>query len=420
MTSPPDLVPTPPDLVPTNEGLDAMTISTASTAALAGTWAPTADLTTAAAWYGQHDGAVPLGDSGKVLLAGGADAASNPLGLAYFIDSKAQNPSWQPAGTLHTPRRLHSITLLANGKVLVAGGLGSSSASGPALRGAEVYDPEHNTWDTTGELVTARWGHSATLLPDGKVLVAGGTAVRSGQTTKALTSAELYDPAARTWSEITAMTDARTGHVALPLKGGKVLVIGGSAPVGTPDDPALAFCELYDSKTGWTPTGSLFKARRHHRAALLSDTAVLVTGGAAPGASPDGPFDPFSQRTAERFDLTAGTWTALPDMPSGRAFHRALPLGQGKVLIAGGTATDRDESGYRSALVYDDAARTSSDGPWTPAAGLGTGRWAFAAAVLPDGRVLVTGGVARSGLAAADPSVTELTQSTEIFTGSGS
>jgi Kelch motif/Galactose oxidase, central domain len=394
----------------THEGLDVMT---SSTVAAIGAWTATDALPTAAARYGQHDSAVLL-DSGRVLVAGGADGASAALAQTAVYDPAAG--TWKPGGTLHAPRRLHTMTRLADGTVLAAGGLGGSSATGPGLAAAELFDPATGAWTATGKMTEPRWGHSAALLPDGSVLVAGGTAVRFGQTTKALRSAERYDPDTGKWTAVADMTDARSDHTAVPLTGGAVLVCGGTAPAGTADDPALAFCELYDSDTGtWTPTGSLLHGRRHHQATLLSATTVLITGGTAPGAGGDGPFDPFSQRTAERYDLSTGTWTAVRDMPSGRAFHRAVPLDDGKVLVIGGTASDRDEAGYRSAVVFDASANR-----WTAAAGLDNGRWAFAAAVLPDGRVLVAGGVVRSGLAAADPAVTELTPSAEIFTGSGS
>jgi hypothetical protein len=142
---------------------------------------------------------------------------------------------------------------------------------------------------------------------------------------------------------------------------------------------------------------------------------VLVTGGSAPGAPGDGTFDPFSRRTAERFDLVTGQWSAAQDMPAGRCAHRAFAIGTGKVVVVGGTGGEADDTGYRSAVLYDSVADT-----WTAVAGLGTGRGSFAAAALSGNRVFVAGGVVRSGLAAADPTVTELTLTAEIFTpGSG-
>jgi hypothetical protein len=137
---------------------------------------------------------------------------------------------------------------------------------------------------------------------------------------------------------------------------------------------------------------------------------VLVTGGTAPGSPGTTPFDPFSQRTVELFDLATGGWTAKAAMPSGRALHRAVRLPGDRLMVVGGAAGDRDDAGFRSALGYDTAADE-----WVPTAGLTTGRWSFAATALADDRVLVAGGVARTGLAAADPAVTELVATTELF-----
>jgi hypothetical protein len=385
---------------------------TAITSAATGSWTTTADLPTPGSWAGQHDGPVPLGD-GSVLVAGGADAAAAPLARAarYHPDTG----TWTATGALHTARRLHTMTLLSDGKVLVAGGTGVGGAQfpPPALAAAEVYDPTAGTWTGTGNLHTARFGHSAALLADGSVLVAGGSAVRSGQSLTALRSAERWDPGTGTWTEVGPMTDARTGHPAVVLGTGKVLVAGGSVPTGRDTDAALAFCELYDPATGsWAPTGSLTVPRARHQATPVG-TAVLVTGGTAPGPGGDGTFDPFARTSAELFNPATGAWTAAQPMPAGRELHRAIPLGAGRVLLAGGTDGVRNAVGYESALVYD-----SAGGIWSPAAGLATGRWSFAAVALADGRVVVTGGVARTGLAAGGESA-ELAGSTEVFTAAG-
>lgn len=370
-----------------------------------GTWTPAGVLPTPAAWYGQHDGPVLL-ESGDVVVAGGADAAGRSVRDTAVFDT--EHDEWHPAnGTLHTPRRLHSLTRLADGRVLAAGGLNGSAD----LSSAELFDPATGQWTTTGSLDTGRWGHSATLLPDGSVLVAGGSAARSGGGATALRSAERFDPDHGEWHSAPAMTDARTAHTAVQLATGVILVVGGVAPVGAADDPALAFCELYDpDRDRWTTTGSLSRGRRHHRATLLSGGAVLVTGGTAPGSPGTAPFDPFSQRTVERFDPATGVWTPVAPMPSGRAFHRAVALPDNQLLVVGGAASDRDESGFRSALGYD-----ANDNEWAPVPGLAEGRWSFAALALADDRVLVAGGVARSGLAAADPDTTELLATTEVF-----
>ncbi|MEV6849092.1 kelch repeat-containing protein [Actinoplanes sp. NPDC051411] len=385
-----------------------MTTTTAGPAT--GSWARTPDLFAAARWDGQHDGAVTVEDAGTVLVAGGADASGKAVKQSAYYDPA--DAKWHAAGALDTARRLHTITPIGNGAALVTGGLG---VDGTPLDTVELYDPKNHSWTRlTPTMGQARWGHSAVLLPGGTVLVAGGSAIRTGSTVHALRSAEIFHPDDHdTWTAAADLTDARTGHTAIVLHGGVVLVCGGSAPVGTAEDPALAFCELYDG-TKWTPTGSLRHARRHHQATRLTDKTVLITGGLAPGAPAGGPFDPFSQRTAERFNLDTGAWTAASDMPSGRALHRAVALGDATVLVVGGAAGDRDEAGYRSAVLYDPGTTPGTDS-WTPVAGLGEGRYAFAAA-RSAGNVLVASGVSRSGLAAADPDVTELTGTAELFT----
>ena len=384
---------------------------TSPTLAATGQWTTTDDLPSASSWYGQHDGPVVLA-SGKVLVAGGADGASAALAAAALYDPVAK--TWAATGSLKTPRRLHTLTLLDGGKVLATGGVsGSAQFPAPGLAAAEIYDPATGQWTVTGSLHGARWGHAAVLLQSKKVLVTGGTTMRSGQSLKALRTAEIFDPATGTWTEATPMTDARSGHSCVVLSNGKALVAGGSVPIARDNDAALAYCELYDpSGTGgtWTPTGDLLVPRSGHQSTLLTDGSVLATGGSAPGGPGDGTFDPFSRATAELYSPTTGAWTAVPKMPAGRTLHRAVLLSPGKVLVIGGTDAPRDGVGYASAHIFDAASKT-----WSAAGGLATGRWAFAAVPLPGGKVLVTGGVVRSGQAAADPAATELTASTEVF-----
>ena len=147
-------------------------------------------------------------------------------------------------GSLTTARRQHTATMLPNGKVLVVGGQNDQGR----LATTELYDPASGLWTTTGPLNNARYKHTATLLPNGKVLVAGGTG-SSG----VLSSAELYDPATGTWTVTGSMTAARQWHTATLLPNGKVLVAGGTGSGG-----ALSSAELYDPTTGtWTATGVL-------------------------------------------------------------------------------------------------------------------------------------------------------------------
>ncbi|RSM57548.1 Kelch-like protein 17 [Amycolatopsis sp. WAC 01376] len=365
----------------------------------------------AVTWAGQHDGPILLEGGKKALFAGGSDALSAGVKQSAVFDF--DTTKWSDPLTLGTARQLHALTPLPGGKALATGGI--SAEGGPALATAELFDPETGKWTPVATpMKTARWGHSAVLV-GGKVLVAGGSTLRPDGKAVALRSAELFDPAGTgSWATAGEMTDARTGHIAVVL-GKKVLVCGGSVPVGTAEDPALAFCELYDSEAApgtspWSPAATMRHPRSGHTATALSATSVLVTGGKAPGVTGDGAFDPFARATAEVFDLigAGGSWKDAKPLPGGRAFHRAVAVDGGAVVVIGGADDLANEAGYRSALRY-------AAGEWKPLPGLVEGRWGFAA-VAAGNTVLVVGGVARSGQAAAGQK-TELTKSSEKFGG---
>src|SRR6266550_2999128 len=167
-------------------------------------------------------------------------------------------------GSLNIARESHTATLLPNGKVLVAGGRTGAGV----LSSAELYDPASGTWSATGSLNTARRFHTATLLPNGKVLVAGGAI---------LPSEELYDPASGAWSPTGSLITGRCRHTATLLPNGKVLVAGGQGTGGV----ILSSAEVYDPASGtWSATGSLNTARWFHTATLLPNGKMLVAGGA--------------------------------------------------------------------------------------------------------------------------------------------
>ncbi len=171
-----------------------------------------------------------------MLVAGGI----NIDGSSSISNAELYDPAigtWTATGSL-TARSFHSATLLPNGKVLVAGGWGSSGR----LASAQLYDPVAGTWAVTGSLVTAHDSCTATLLPNGKVLVEGGYG------TGYLAIAELYDPATGTWAPTNSLATARSDHTATLLRNGKVLVAGGYK---TPTGP-LASTEFYDTGLGFS------------------------------------------------------------------------------------------------------------------------------------------------------------------------
>src|SRR5437588_742379 len=202
-----------------------------------------------------------------VGLISGATLALKPARLA---SAQAVPPSWSFTGNLNAGRDSHTATLLPNGKVLVAGGVGG----GAVLNSAELYDPVTGTWSNTGKLNSGRYSHTATLLSNGKVLIARG----GGGDHTYLSSAEVYDLATGTWGCTGTTNRARADHIAMLLPNGKVMVAGGAINCG--NYCSIHSAELYDPATGsWSLTGNLNDARALHTVTLLSNGKVLIAGG---------------------------------------------------------------------------------------------------------------------------------------------
>src|SRR5262249_37285239 len=235
--------------------------------------------------------------------------------------------TWTVTGSLSTARYPHTATLLSNGMVLVAGGIASASA--------ELYDPASGTWTVTGSLNTARVDHTATLLPNGMVLVAGGF----DTTFIASASAELYDPASGTWAATGNLNAARAFHTATLLPNGMVLVTGGEdGPTFTTFTPSdiLSFAELYDPASGtWTFMGSLNSRRADHTATLLPNGMVLVAAGVSL-------IDLLTR--AEPYHPACGTWTIPGSLNTARWRHTATLLPDGMVLVAAGESSNSNAS----------------------------------------------------------------------------
>ena len=286
--------------------------------------------------------------SGKVLIAGGYFLRSGtPLAGAELYDPATG--SFTQTGSLGVPRWLHTATLLPNGTVLIAGG------NSPNLATAMLYDPATRTFTATGSMGTARREHSATLLPGGKVLIAGGfldtRIAENSYYVNALASAELFDPATGTFIPTGSMGAARQRHTATLLPSGKVLIAGPEMFVAGGNPTA----ELYDPVTGtFAATGSMLDTPPAtltpglgHTATLLPSGKVLIAGGTYPPAT-----------SAELYDPVTGTFAATGSMSATRDSHTATLLPSGKVLIAGGAD---DQNVPATAEVYDPATGTFTE-----------------------------------------------------------
>ena len=217
--------------------------------------------------------------NGKVLVAGGdTGGLYSDTRSAELYDSATG--LWTNTGFLNVARHAHTATLLPSGKVLVTGGSGSLYV-GDGLSSAELYDSVSQGWTHTYPMSTNRVFHTATLLADGRVLIAGGLAYLNDFGNHTIySSAEIYNPATEIWTPTSPMNVARFGHAATLLPNGKVLVTGGEAYDGTNQHYAIFSAELYDSATGiWTQVGAMNDAREYHTATLLTNGVVLLAGG---------------------------------------------------------------------------------------------------------------------------------------------
>jgi hypothetical protein len=309
-------------------------------------------------------------EDGRVLVAGGVLTSGALADRAETYDPTSGPPGTWPYQTMDAPHAYHTATLLPDGDVLIVGGGGAGSVedgdvTGGGSAGATLYDPATSLWRSIVPMSTPRVDHTATLLDSGQVLVTGGSDDAS---------AELYDPGLGGWILVPSMNVARRGHAAASLPGGQILVSGGTGP------PSLSTAELYDPTAHqWARAPPMSVPCMFHAAALLDSGKVLVTG----GLETSGPVTALP--TAQVYDLTANTWTSTASgMSFARASHTETRLQNGTVLVAGGNAA----LGIPTATseVYDPGA-----GTWTTA-WMSVTRAHHTATLLDSGQVLVAGG----------------------------
>lgn len=325
--------------------------------------------------------AAVLTPDGRVLLVGAniADEA-----VAQVFDPSSETFAATGAPTTFTPGS-HSLTLLRNGRVLVYGGCPCFSVGGPIFSSnlAELWDATlaggTGAFQATGNGTLGRLGHTATLLPDGNVLILGALDATGAS------SAELYNPATGTFSAVAeSLTAARSGHTATLLPNGNVLIIGGEQ----------ASAELYlagssAQRTSFENGPTMTTGRTEHTETTLNDGRVLFAGGEL--------FSLGVTQSAEIFDEATQSFADGGAMQVVRRRHTATLLQDGRVLLTGGSDGTTPLS---SAELW---SATGSSGTFTMAAALSTARENHTATVMADGRVLITGGTnASGGLASAE------------------
>jgi WD40 repeat protein len=322
---------------------------------------------------------VQEGAAGGAITADGQYTAPSAPGLFHVVATSELDatktvvvnvtvtPSgFRPTGDMTIGRTGHTATLLPNGKVLVAGGDSCYYsfyyyADECAMDSAEIYDPVAGTFIATGKMAVKRLFHTATLLSNGKVLVTGGGDA----------SAELYDPATGKFTATGSMSVGRGSHTATLLASGQVLIVGGTSVSGQ-----LSTAELYDPTSGhFTPTGSMIAPRASPTATRLADGRVLVVGGSNANTN---------EKTAELYDPATGIFSLVGSMTDARSGHTATRLQNSSVLVTGGAD---GTSVLSSAELFDSTTHV-----FTLTGHMMTARVAHFAVLLADGSVLVAGG----------------------------
>ncbi|MBK8688061.1 MAG: hypothetical protein IPN24_06355 [Betaproteobacteria bacterium] len=294
---------------------------------------------------------------GRVMLAGGLGSTIAVSSSAVVYDPVAD--AWSIGPSLAAARLDFPLVRLLSGRLLaISGYVPSGGAYEPT---AESYDPLTNAWGAAGSLSTPRRFHTATVLHDGRVLVTGG----AGGVSLAMSSAEVYTPATNGWSSAAPMLAAREQHSATLLASGKVLVVGGGTYTG---GAALAGAEVYDPQTNtWSPTAPLPVATGSGSAATLADGRVLAL-------------------EAMPRDAT-NAWTAGPPLllPRSRATATALT---GCAVLAGGGFVPFPTGSVGNVEAFE----TRADA-WTAVGVLPEGRSGGSMIRLQGGDVLIAGGL---------------------------
>jgi hypothetical protein len=296
----------------------------------------------------------------------------------------------RPVGAMSEERFGHAATLLRDGRVLVTGGWwGDVRKSRASAATTEIYDPATERWSRAASMQLPHAYHTATLLADGRVLVVGGNAVSS-----VAPSAEVYDPVTDTWRATPDPAHAYHHHSATLLADGRVLVAGGNGPIVNPQFPptsggAQDVAEVYDpAGDRWSPAGHLQIARKGHGAARLPDGRVMILGGTEGGGEPGGTGNKtwvtVPLATTELYDPATNRWEPGPPAPA-KGGSSVATLADGRLLLSSDKFT----------ALFDPATRAWRD--------FGAGRGIVLGSALASGLVLVAepdtpqGGFSTSG-----------------------
>ena len=355
------------------------------------------NVTSSSSWASSNPGVLSVSSSGLATAASVGEATitatlSSTSGTAVLIVASGTTQA-----TLNTSRYLHSATVLETGQILVAGGVNCPSAgSCTYLNSAEIYNPASSSFTNTGAMAQTR-SAPAVLLNNGNVLIAGGYTCDTSGNCSSLSSAEIYSPSAGSFSSAGNMTVARSGQTMTLLSNGTVLIAGGQTCTSATSCSALSSAEIYDPIAGtFTATSNgMSTARFGASAVALNSGLVLIAGGF------DGTNLPAA---AEIYNPTQPGFTgSRPQLNTPRFNATATLLNNGQVLVAGGSICALPGCPTNVAEIYDPVANT-----FTVAGGMNVPRFNHTATLLTNGQVVIVGGFSSCGSSCTSEASTEL------------
>jgi len=392
----------PPALVSIVIAPDAASLSAGATQQLTATGnytdGSTQNLTASSTWASSNSNVIGVSNAGLATALTAGDAtitatSASTSGTAVLIVTSGTTQA-----SLNTSRYMHSSILLDNGQILVAGGISCPSAgSCTYLNSAELYNPGTSAFTyTAGPLATAR-SAPAVLLNNGNVLVAGGYTCDGSGNCSSLISAEIYNPTLGTFSSAGSMTVARSGQMMTVLSNGPVLIAGGQNCTSATSCTALSSAEIYDPVAGtFTPTNNYMSAARFGASAvLLNSGSVLIAGGF------DGTNLPAA---AEIFNPASGDFThAGPSLNVPRFDDTTTLLNNGQVLVSGGSTCSLPGCPTNAAEIYDPVANSFTLVP----GGMNVPRFNHTATLTTNGQVVIAGGFSSCGSSCTSEASTE-------------
>jgi len=308
---------------------------------------------------------------GGALFIGGFDEGAGHVSSAALLYD-GQTDSWSRAGDLIHPREQHTATVLADERVLVVGGTDFDST---IFEAAEIFNPATGEFTSAGASQSPHVGHTASLLPDGRVLIVGGVnTLDTSDFAAALAGNEFFDPASSQFSPAPLLAAPRTGHAAVELDDGRVLIVGGFGAGGS-----VLAAEIYDpAADAFMPTANDPSHARQSgvTATLLTDERVLIAGGLDDNAEPIA--------ATELFDPQSDSFSPGPNLKTPRAGCQAARLPDGSVLIMGGQGIVSDDDGtglddLDTSEVFDPAAESMTASSTT----MSLPRYQFRAVTIP-------------------------------------